>query len=317
LKASPYFLYNFIVPNNKRLKAYLYLLTTAVIWGAAGPVIKYTLSGISVIPFLFYRFLISSVISLIILSKNKNLYPPLSKMPLVILYSIFAVSLSLGFLFLGLEKTTMLETVIITTFNPLLITLAGALVFKDRITKKEKLGTAIAFAGTLVAISYPLLNGKNGATLLGNILVFSYLLTNTAGAMLAKKLARDNVSPIFTSNFSFIIGLITTAPFALKEKEMVIQSISALALNFHLSILYMAVLSGNLAYYLWVRGQKTIEISEASLFAYLQPIFSTPLAILWLGEKITPVFIIGAILITTGVIIAETKKGLVASFRQE
>lgn len=211
----------------------------------------------------------------------------------------------------------MLETVIITTFNPLLITLAGALVFKDKITKKEKLGTAIAFTGTVVAISQPLLNGEDGTTLFGNILVFSYLLTNTIGAILAKKLARNNISPIFTSNFSFIVGLITLAPFALKEKEMIIQSIANLSLDFHLGVFYMAIFSGNLGYYLWIKGQKTIEISEASLFTYLQPLFSTPLAVLWLGETITPIFIIGAALIAAGVIIAESKKGLIASLKQE
>lgn len=304
------------MPNNKRLKAYLYLLLVSIIWGAAGPVIKHTLSGVPAMPFLFYRFFISSTISSIILFKNKDIFPPLSKLPLVLVYSIFAVSLSLGFLFFGLEKTTMLETVIITTFNPLLITLAGALVFKDKITKKEKLGTAIAFSGTVVAISQPLLNGEDGTTLFGNILVFSYLLTNTIGAILAKKLARNNISPIFTSNFSFIVGLITLAPFALKEKEMIIQSIANLSLDFHLGVFYMAIFSGNLGYYLWIKGQKTIEISEASLFTYLQPLFSTPLAVLWLGETITPIFIIGAALIAAGVIIAESKKGLIASLKQ-
>ncbi|NTV79075.1 MAG: EamA family transporter [Clostridiales bacterium] len=38
------------------------------------------------------------------------------------------------------------------------------------------------------------------------------------------------------------------------------------------------------------------------------PIFAAPLAVIWLGEKITPVFIIGAIIIAVGVFIAEVKK---------
>ena len=54
--------------------------------------------------------------------------------------------------------------------------------------------------------------------------------------------------------------------------------------------------------------QKSIEIGEASLFAYLYPLFSTPLAVVWLGEKITPMFIVGAVVITIGVVIAEIKK---------
>lgn len=70
----------------------------------------------------------------------------------------------------------------------------------------------------------------------------------------------------------------------------------------------MALLSGSLAYFLFNKAQKTIEIGEASLFAYLYPIFSTPLAVLWLGEKITPIFMVGAIIIALGVFVAEVKK---------
>jgi len=72
----------------------------------------------------------------------------------------------------------------------------------------------------------------------------------------------------------------------------------------------MALLSGNLAYYLYVRAQKTIEVSEAVLFNYLQPLFTIPLAIFWLGESLSTSFIIGAIIIAFGLVIAEYKHSL-------
>jgi drug/metabolite transporter (DMT)-like permease len=79
-------------------------------------------------------------------------------------------------------------------------------------------------------------------------------------------------------------------------------------LQYHAGVWYMAILSGTLAYFLYVRGQKSIEVSEAALFNYLQPIFSIPLAVFWLQESLTPTFVIGAIIIACGVIIAEYKK---------
>ena len=71
----------------------------------------------------------------------------------------------------------------------------------------------------------------------------------------------------------------------------------------------MALLSGSLAYYLYVRGQRTIEVSEAVLFNYLQPLFMVPLAVFWLGEKLSATFLIGAVIIAAGLFIAEYKKG--------
>lgn len=75
-----------------------------------------------------------------------------------------------------------------------------------------------------------------------------------------------------------------------------------------MGVLYMALFSGSLAYYLSNKAQKTIEIGEQSLFSYLNPLFSIPLAVFWLGETITPLFIAGSVVVTAGVIIAETKK---------
>ena len=70
-------------------------------------------------------------------------------------------------------------------------------------------------------------------------------------------------------------------------------------------ILYMAIFSSVIAYTLYEYGLSIIEASEATLFAYLQPIFAAPVALLWLKEKITPPFIIGAVVIGLGVAISE------------
>jgi drug/metabolite transporter (DMT)-like permease len=70
----------------------------------------------------------------------------------------------------------------------------------------------------------------------------------------------------------------------------------------------MAVLSGNLAYYLNNLGQRTIEVSEAAPFSYLYPIFSAILAVFLLGDRLTPTIIVGSIIIFIGVFLAEWKK---------
>jgi DME family drug/metabolite transporter len=75
----------------------------------------------------------------------------------------------------------------------------------------------------------------------------------------------------------------------------------------------MALISGALGYFLFSLGQKSIEASEATVFSYIKPIFAVPLAVIWLGEKITVPFIIGSIIITLGVAVAEIKKSHLAS----
>jgi drug/metabolite transporter (DMT)-like permease len=135
--------------------------------------------------------------------------------------------------------------------------------------------------------------------------------------ILGKKLLRKDVDPLTLTNTAFIVGFVTLLPFALPQ---IISSnfrvITSPSIPYHLGVFYMAFLSGTLAYLLSNKAQKTIEVGEAAVFSYLYPIFATPLAVLWLGEKITPFFIIGGVIIAVGVAVAEIKKRRVASEAQ-
>jgi drug/metabolite transporter (DMT)-like permease len=73
-------------------------------------------------------------------------------------------------------------------------------------------------------------------------------------------------------------------------------------------ILYMSLISGVLAYVLYQTGLKHIEASEASVFYYLQPIAAIPVAMILLHETLSPLFLVGIIVITTGVWLAERRK---------
>lgn len=73
-------------------------------------------------------------------------------------------------------------------------------------------------------------------------------------------------------------------------------------------ILYMSLLSGIAAYILYQYGLKFIEASEASIFYYLQPLVAIPAAVIFLHESLSPLFIVGAVIITIGVYIAEKRK---------
>jgi drug/metabolite transporter (DMT)-like permease len=53
---------------------------------------------------------------------------------------------------------------------------------------------------------------------------------------------------------------------------------------------------------------RKIEVSEAALYGYLQPVFALPAAYLLLGELPTRYFLLGGVLIGVGVLLTEYKK---------
>jgi drug/metabolite transporter (DMT)-like permease len=298
--------------SSHRIKAYLTLLVVAVLWGVATPVIKFTLGGIDPLSFLTYRFGISTVLGISLLVFTKAAFNKIKdNFPEVFLYSILSTSIALGLLFLGLNRTTVLDTILITAISPLVTALFGVLFLKEHITNQEKLGISLAFVGTLITILEPLFDsGFAIEGLAGNFLVFGYLISNGFSSVLSKKLVRKDVRPLDLSNISCIIGFITLLPLVLLTTKIsnLAGTVNTLALPYQAGVFYMAIFSGTAAYALWIKGQKTIEISEAGVFSYLIPVFAAPLAVFWLGEKITIPFIIGALVIGLGVFIAEYKR---------
>lgn len=302
--------------NPHRLRAYLLLLIVAVIWGIAGPVIKLTLKGLAPDIFLLYRFFLSSLIALPFFAVYGIKISPKPKILLMtFLYAFLNSTVTLGLLFWGTNKTSLLDMSLISIFAPLLIILGGFFFLKERITSRERIGIAIAFLGSFLIIFEPLLRAKNGTgQLSGNLLIFASLSAGAASGVLLKKLLRENISAFTLSSLSFLVGFISLLPIVLLRysSSYLINLISTTPLSFHLGVVYMAVFSGTIAYTLVNLAQKTIELSEAALFSYLHPIFSAILAIFLLGDKLSIPVIIGSIITFSGVFVAEIKANRLA-----
>ncbi len=308
--------------SKDRIKSYALLLAVAAIWGMAGPVIKFTLPDFPPIIFLTYRFFISTILMLPIVWALKPKMPN-SKREIIMLTiaGLLGSSVNLGLLFFGYDKSNVLDATIIGNAAPIFVVLGGVLLLKEKLTQKELLGVTITFLGTLIVVIEPLFGaGKFGTkSLLGNFLIVLANVTWVAYIMISKKELKNKIDNLLMTSYMFLLGFITTLPFALMQSKGAINLlllVSTAPFKAHLGVWYMAVFSGSLAYFLYQEGQKKIEASEATLFQYLSPVFAAPLAVFWLKEKITPPFIIGTAVIIIGVFIAEFKKRETGSGKQ-
>jgi len=297
--------------NPRRLRAYSFLIIVAAIWGSAGPVIKYTLQGIDPLPFLAYRFAIAGLFAVVyFLIKGFKVPKPRTNLPKMSIYGVLAFTIALLALFVGLDQSTVLNLTIVAAAGPLLVTLGGAIFFKDHITHRERVGISIVIIGVFLATIIPLISSGMSFQISGTHFLLLFLISDIAAVLLAKRLMQKKVDSFTLANFGLIIAAITIIPLAIFTQGWtnLIQSVTQLPVQLHLGVWYMALISGTLAYYLSLSGYKSIEVSEAALFTYVQPLFAIPLAIIWLGESITTTFIVGGSLIATGIVIAEYKR---------
>jgi drug/metabolite transporter (DMT)-like permease len=305
--------------SKNRITAYLYLSIAFIVWAFAVPIIKYVLGVIDPLTFLVYRFGIAAVFAIGYFAINKFRFfrNPKNLIPYLI-HAVLTSTITLGLLFVAIKNTSVVDYSIINMISPLIISAMGVWFLKEHVTGREKIGMFIALLGAALITFGPLLISGIGVPMLsGNLLLFAYLIANAASLVLTKKLLKDGGKPMEMTNFTFLVGFLTTLPllFIFGNVKESIHSIVNLSFNFHVAIFYMALLSGVLAYYFNNKGQKSIEAGEASVFNYLYPLIELPVAVLWLGEKITIVFIIGGIITVIGVIFAELKKPRLAKTR--
>lgn len=301
-----------------RHKAYIYLIITIIVWGVAGPVIKDTLKFFDPIDFLTYRFLLSCLIliPLVIITqphsfKIVNTFSSKDWFILA-LSGVLGSSVQLGLLFWGMDYTTSIESTLIESASTVLVALAGYYFLKEHLTQREKYGLFIAFFGSILIVLEPLLDTGVAFTrhLFGNIIVMGAQFAWVAYVILTKTQLRHRISPLFLTMTTFVFGFISMSilTFLTKSPGEIVSLFTSAPLQAHLGVIYMATFSGALAYWLYQKASKTIEVSEANIFLYLMPLVATPIGYFWLHEPITLSFVIGSLIIAIGVYLAETKK---------
>lgn len=297
--------------RQERVRAYLVLLVTSVLWGLAVPIIKKSFETTTPLLFLVYRFLFVIILATIpfYLYQKKM---PVIKNPLKLLFIGFlSFPLNLLLLFYGLARTSAMEAALLAALNPLFFHLGGFLVLREKITNREKLGLFISVLGTLLVIFKPLFNNTQAnfqGHLSGNILIVLGGIVGVSGLIWAKN-EKKNYTPFQISYASFLTAFLTFTLLATILEPSFTQNFLGIFTRPAIwGILYMAIPGSIIAYSCLIYGQSLIEVSEASLFTYLQPLFATPLAVLWLKEIITWPFAVGACLILLGVFLTEYRK---------
>lgn len=301
---------------NSRLSAYIFLLAASIIWGIAGVAIKYTLQFLNPFEFLFWRFLLTSIITLPIFVWHLKAHPlKLSWFPKIALLGILVTTISLSFVFLGFDRTSAIEGTLLTALSPIFIVIGGVVFLKERVTTQEKLGITLAVFGTIFTILQPLLqDGIKGSSVLGNMLLVFSNISWMAFVLLSKKWETEGLKPFHITAISFFIGAVTFLPIAAIEGGIT-PSLASIPKEAFPGIVFMSVFSSLIAYTAYEVGLSRVEASEADVFNYLYPLWAAPLAFFFLGEVITMPFLVGAGLIATGVAVAEYRPALFKGIR--
>ncbi|BCL60582.1 multidrug DMT transporter permease [Desulfomarina profundi] len=221
----------------------------------------------------------------------------------IIMQGLLGVTGFNSLIYLALQSTTAINAVLVNSCIPVIIVIISWGIYNERLSFRQCIGVCISFSGVILIIS-----GGNISTLVrlqynhGDVLVF---IAAVVWALYSVNLKRypQELHPLAYLSAIVIVGLIALLPFYVLElfsgKTMV------LTVNSVITIIYVALFASVLAFIFWNRAIAEVGANIAGPFIHLMPVFSTILAVIFLGETLTAnhlqaiPFIFGGIMLTT------------------
>jgi len=208
--------------------------------------------------------------------------------------------------FLGLTQTLAVNATLIAHLQPLFVAIFGFFVLKERLHKRD------VVAGILTIFAVVLITGRtvdNLASLrlgnFGDLVVFFATLGWAIVAIPGKQLTKE-VSSVVIVGYRFLIASIVFMPVLLFSNQLIINSIFQVLLG---------IVVG-LGYIFYYEGLKRVKASQVALTELSSPFFAAILAWIILGEKTTPMQIVGAILLMLGLYILAQERSMASKMQK-
>ncbi|MDP3987708.1 MAG: DMT family transporter [Candidatus Levybacteria bacterium] len=282
-------------------KAILALILANFIWGAASPIFKWSLTNIHPFTLAFLRFFIPTLI--LFPFAATQLKVKREHWLNLFLLAIFGITLNISFYFMGLEKTDAINAPMIATSGPIFLLICCLLFLKEKINRKIVSGTLIGFLGVLLIILQPFLEKGHDGSIVGNLFLVIATIAGVLHIVHAKKIM-PYYSATTVTFWAFLIGSLTFLPMLVFESQRV-GFLPNLSLPGIVGIVFGAIFSSLIGYFVYHWSIKTLFAQEVGIFAYIDPIIAVIIAIPLLGEIPTPIYVLGSIFVFAGIFIAE------------
>jgi len=275
-------------------------IAAAGIWGGMYVVSKVVLDVIPPFSLITLRLILGCLTLWILVLARGGMNVSGDQFRRVFSVGMIGYGISLGFQFIGTKLSTAANASLVTSATPAFILLFAWMILHERITILRVTALIVSTVG-VVAVINPSTMHVEPSLFWGNICLLAAALTWAMYSVLIRVVTRQ-MNVLFVSLIAFLGGLPLTVPVGIWEVST--QHIGHIGPGIIAGILFLGVIATALAMVLWNTAFATLDASVASLTFFAQPVVGALLGWFFLKENITPVFILGGILIGVGLIMA-------------
>lgn len=285
------------------------LISMTFIWGFNFIIVKTALSELQPLTFLALRFSTASVFFVIaVLLVQKRFLIPRREWGKLALIGIVGTTIYQPLFINGLAMTKASNTSLILATTPAFIVLINRFWCKERFALRGWLGIALSFAGILLIVFSSGDLTVDPSALRGDLFVLGgtlcWALYSVFAAPVLKSYSSLEFSALSTA-FGTIPLVLLTIP------SLVSQNWGAVSLNTALGVFYSATFAIVVAYVIWNLGIQRIGGARTAIYSNLTPVIATIAATFFLGESLTALKVVGAVIIFVGLYLARTANVIV------
>ncbi len=279
-------------------------LTAAAIWGGMYVVSKVVLDVIPPFALLTTRLVMGFAALWVVVL----LRPQGERMTSRQFWSAFGVGMvgygiSLGFQFVGTRLSTAANGSLVTSATPALVLPFAFFLLKEPITRRRLVAILVASLGVLAVID-PRSANLSSSLFVGNLSLLGAAITWALYSVLVRKVSQG-VNLLQSSAIMLLGGLPISVPLGLWEVNT--QGLGTITPAIIGGLLFLGIISTAIAMFLWNYAFARLPAATASLTFFAQPVVGTLLGWAFLGEAITPLFLLGGVLIGAGILISNEK----------
>lgn len=274
------------------------LLLQTAISGGTYLVAKRALTEVPVSTLVLWRFIVSGVVfALLVAALPGPALPPRRAVVPALALGFLTGPLNQGLFFAGLTRSTAAHASLLYALTPIGVYLYSVLRGRELPSTRAGLGLSLAFCGALVLLLAHGLRALSGV-FVGDLLILGAVTAWVLYTAEGKAFIGEH-GALRATAWSMIAGalwLLPTAPWVLHPAFILGAGPVVKG-----SILYLALLTSVLSYFLWYWALGRTDASKVAVFSNLQPVVTALAAWLVLGERIGWEVVVGGALVLAGV----------------
>jgi drug/metabolite transporter (DMT)-like permease len=283
------------------MRALFALALALLLWAGSFPATRIALAAYAPEHLALARYSLATLVLLAYCVSVRAPLPRLSDLPGLTLTGLLCgTAYQLGFNY-GMRTVASGPAAVLVDTVPIFAALFGFFFLRERLSLWGVSGIVLGFIGSVLIAS-----GEGAATGFAfepgaGYLVLAALAFSLGSVVQKPLLARLPAIPV--TAYYFVAATLGLAGFAPGLPE----SIAAAPASANWALLFLALFPAALAFSLWSYALAHLPVAQVSSSLYLVPVFTFPIAWIWLGEVPGALSFIGGAIALTGVLLVQLK----------